>query len=136
MATSIESRVPFLDPRVVRFAHSLPTAYKLGRLDNKRVVKALALRHLPAEVIKRRKSGFGVPLADWFRADEGLGGLLAAAREDALVAEVFGDGALQALQDEHRAGRADHSDALWAALNLALWRTAFGIGATSLESVA
>jgi asparagine synthase (glutamine-hydrolysing) len=59
MATSIESRVPFLDPRVVRFAHSIPTAYKLGRLDNKRIVKALALRHLPAEVIKRRKSGFG-----------------------------------------------------------------------------
>lgn len=127
MATSIESRVPFLDPRVVRLAHSLPTAYKLGRLDNKRVVKALAMRHLPAEVIKRRKSGFGVPLADWFRADEGLGGLLAAAREDVLVGDVFGEGMVKSLQDEHRAGRADHSDALWAALNLALWRKAFEV---------
>ena len=136
MATSIESRVPFLDPRVVRFAHSLPTAYKLGRLDNKRIVKALAMRHLPAEVIKRRKSGFGVPLADWFRADEGLGGLLAAAREDALVGEVFGEGTVKSLQDEHCAGRADHSDALWAALNLSLWRKAFGIGAARLESAA
>jgi asparagine synthase (glutamine-hydrolysing) len=136
MATSIESRVPFLDPRVVRFAHSLPTAYKLGRLDNKRIVKALALRHLPAEVIKRRKSGFGVPLADWFRADEGLGKLLVAARDNALVGEVFGKGALAALHDEHRSGRSDHSDALWAALNLALWCQAFGIGVNRLESAA
>lgn len=129
MATSIESRVPFLDPRVVRFAHALPTAFKQGRLDNKRVVKALAMRHLPAEVIKRRKSGFGVPLADWFRAEEGLGALLAATAGDSLVGEVFGEGAVQALHAEHRAGRADHSDALWAALNLALWRKAFGISA-------
>lgn len=127
MATSIESRVPFLDPRVVRFAHTLPTAFKQGRLDNKRVVKALAMRHLPAEVIKRRKSGFGVPLAEWFRADEGLGGMLAAAADDALVGEVFGEGAVRALHGEHRAGRADHSDALWAALNLAVWRKVFGI---------
>lgn len=127
MATSIESRVPFLDPRMVRFAHALPTPYKLGRLDNKRVVKALAMRHLPAAVIKRRKSGFGVPLAEWFRADEGLGGLLAAARDDALVGEVFGEGAVKALQEEHRSGHADHSDALWAALNLAVWRRMFSI---------
>jgi len=133
MATSIESRVPFLDPRVVRFAHSLPTAYKLGRLDNKRIVKALAMRYLPAEVIKRRKSGFGVPLADWFRAEEGLGGLLAAAREDALVGEVFGEETVKSLQDEHCAGRADHSDALWAALNLAIWRKAFEVAGGRLN---
>lgn len=127
MATSIESRVPFLDPRVVSFANSLPTAYKQGRLDNKRVVKTLALRYLPAEVIKRRKSGFGVPLAAWFRSGEGLDALSADMLNDDLAAEVFGVENLRALYHEHRQGKADHSDSLWAALNLTLWRKAFGI---------
>jgi hypothetical protein len=133
-----QHRVPGAFPGSARgpFRPCPADGLQAGRLDNKRVVKGLAMRHLPVEVIKRRKSGFGVPLADWFRADEGLGGLLAAARDDALVGEVFGEGALQVLQDEHRSGRADHSDALWAALNLALWRKAFGIEASSLQAAA
>jgi hypothetical protein len=61
---------------------------------------------------------------------------LAAAHEDALVSEIFGEGTVKALQDEHRAGRADHSDALWAALNLALWGKAFGIDVRRLETAA
>jgi asparagine synthase (glutamine-hydrolysing) len=128
MATSIESRVPFLDTRLVRFANRLPTRYKQGRLDNKRIVKAVALRHVPAEVVKRRKSGFGVPLAEWFRAGEGLGELAGVVHEDDLVVELFGGAAaLRTLHEEHRQGLADHSDTLWAALNLTLWRRAFGI---------
>lgn len=127
MATSIESRVPFLDPRVVCFANSLPPAYKQGRLDNKRVVKALALKHLPAEVIKRRKSGFGVPLSAWFRSEDGLGALLESSLQDDLADEVFGAANLKAMLAEHRQGKTDHSDALWAALNLVLWRKAFHI---------
>jgi asparagine synthase (glutamine-hydrolysing) len=136
MATSIESRVPFLDTRVVGFANSLPGRYKQGRLDNKRVVKAVALRHVPAEVVKRRKSGFGVPLAEWFRARDGLGELAGVIHEDALVAELFGGAqAVRAVHEEHRRGAADHSDKLWAALNLALWRRAFGIS-SGLEAAA
>lgn len=135
MATSIESRVPFLDPRLVCFANSLPTAYKQSRLDNKRVVKALALRYLPAEVIKRRKSGFGVPLAAWFRAGDGLDALLVETLEDDLVVGIFGTKNLRAMHHEHRQGKADHSDALWAAVNLSLWRKAFGI-AGSLKAAA
>lgn len=127
MATSIESRVPFLDSRIVRFANALPTGFKQGRLDNKRIVKALALRYLPAEVIKRRKSGFGVPLAEWFRVEEGLGGLVEAIQGDELMTEIFGSGTLRSLYDEHRRDQADHSDILWASANLALWRKTFGV---------
>jgi asparagine synthase (glutamine-hydrolysing) len=135
MATSIESRVPFLDTRVVRFANRLPARFKQGRFDNKRVVKALALRLLPPEVIKRRKSGFGVPLADWFRANDGLGELAGEMHADPLVAEVFGAKSLREMHAEHRSGTADHSDALWTALNLALWRKAFRISG-GLEAAA
>lgn len=127
MATSIESRVPFLDPKIVRFANSLPPRYKQGRLDNKRVVKALALKYLPEEVIKRRKSGFGVPLADWFRSDSGLGALIGEYLKDDLTNEIFGTGTLTSMYEQHRTKEQDYSDTLWAALNLVLWKRAFRV---------
>jgi len=127
MATSIESRVPFLDTRLVRFAQSLPHAFKQARFDNKRVVKALALRHLPPDVIKRRKSGFGVPLTAWFRKDAALGDLAQAHFSNDLVGSVFGTDNLRQLHAEHLSGSLDHSETLWAALNLALWQEQFKV---------
>ena len=67
MAASIESRVPFMDYRLVEFANSLPSEYKLRSGAGKAIVKDVARDYLPAEIVDRRKSGFGVPLARWFR---------------------------------------------------------------------
>ena len=125
MGAAIESRVPFMDYRIVEFANRLPTAVKLHGGDAKAVVKAVAREVLPAEVVDRRKSGFGVPLATWFRASEGLG-----ARLDPMCegpgADVFDRGALRRLVSEHRAGSHDHAEVLWTVLNLCTWRETFG----------
>jgi asparagine synthase (glutamine-hydrolysing) len=127
MATSIESRVPFLDTRIVSFANALPTTFKRGRLGNKRVLKAVALRYLPSGVVTRPKSGFGVPLGAWFRDDAGLGGLMAEHLENPLLGSVLGEGNVGEWYAEHRQGAVDHSETLWTALNLALWQKAFGV---------
>ena len=123
MAASIESRVPFMDYRIVEFANQLPVTCKLRNGSGKEVVKMVARGLLPAEVVDRRKSGFGVPLARWFRSDAGLG-----ARLDHLAAspaaDVFDNGVLRRLIAEHRGG-ADHSETLWTALNLVTWRETF-----------
>ena len=65
MQAGIESRVPFLDIEVARFAANLPRADKLTRRESKRLVKALALRHLPRAVVERTKIGFASPAADY-----------------------------------------------------------------------
>lgn len=127
MATSIESRVPFLDTRMVRFANSLPGAYKSNLFDNKRIVKALARRYLPKSVVDRRKSGFGVPIGQWFRSDEGLGRLVSQIRDDSILSELVQRDRLTSLIQAHRGGAVDHSDLLWALLNIGLWSTEFGI---------
>ena len=88
------------------------------------MVKAVARRHLPTEVVNRRKSGFGVPLARWFREREGLGAQLDTLSERP-AADIFDRTALQRLVSEHRSGHHDHSEALWTVLNLVLWREAF-----------
>jgi asparagine synthase (glutamine-hydrolysing) len=79
---------------------------------------------LPAEVVDRRKSGFGVPLARWFREPDGMGARIAAL-PDSASADVFDRDLLRRLVAEHRTGQHDHSELLWTALNVATWRDAF-----------
>lgn len=127
MAASIESRVPLLDYRIVEFANRLPDNMKQTGAHTKAILKRLAERYLPKEVVYRRKSGFGVPLAAWFRAPGGLGQLALDWLTDDRLPEFDGELRAQKLLSDHRTGRADHSEALWAALNYVLWKQRFGI---------
>jgi asparagine synthase (glutamine-hydrolysing) len=67
MAHSLEVRVPFLDHRVVAYANALPAEWKIGGGLKKRILQDAFRRHLPAELYKRPKQGFEVPMLDWFR---------------------------------------------------------------------
>jgi asparagine synthase (glutamine-hydrolysing) len=65
MSASTECRVPFLDHRLVEKAIHMPLPYRVGRRADKWVLKRIALRHLPARVVMRRKAGFPLPIAEY-----------------------------------------------------------------------
>ncbi len=69
MHNSLEVRVPFLDHRVVEFAFSLPTEYKINDQMMKRILQDAGRHLLPKEVYDRSKKGFEVPLVKWFKKD-------------------------------------------------------------------
>ncbi|MHB1952042.1 MAG: asparagine synthase-related protein, partial [Acidiferrobacteraceae bacterium] len=121
MAASVEARVPFLDHKLAEFAGRLPRRLRVRGLKSKVLLKRLAERYLPNEVIYRRKVGFTVPLTRWFAGP--LAGLL----RDALLSErafargYFRPTAVRRLIDEHTAGQVDHEQALWLLLTLELW---------------
>ena len=121
MAASLETRAPFLDPRVVEAAWALPPGDRIARGRGKAVLRRILARHVPPGLTERPKQGFAIPLDRWLR--EGLrdwaGALLA---DEALLARAGLDpGAVAALWDSHLARRRNEGQTLWSVLMLLAW---------------
>jgi asparagine synthase (glutamine-hydrolysing) len=121
MAYSVEARSPFLDHQLMEFAASLPPEYKLDGISGKHLLKKTLHRVLPETILGRPKRGFAVPLARWFR--EELRDLPADILLDprALGRGYFRRSEIEDLILEHRRKTADHSQRLWALLQLEMW---------------
>ena len=119
MAHSLEVRVPFLDHKFVEWSATLPTALKIKNGCGKYVLKKAMEPHLPHDVLYRKKMGFRVPLADWFR------GPLKQKLRDALLSDqmkassLFNMNTIEKWLDEHQSGRKEHSAPLWTLLMFA-----------------
>jgi asparagine synthase (glutamine-hydrolysing) len=125
MAASIESRVPFLDHRLVEFAAGLPDAWKLSGLTTKRVLREAMKGVLPQSILDRPKMGFPVPLGEWLRG--GWNSVAADVLLDRRSRErgIIDPAAVGRLLRDHASGRASGADRLWSLLNLELWFRTF-----------
>lgn len=125
MAFSLETRVPLLDHRLVRFAHELPTEWRMDGTGQKNILRNLLYRHVPREIMERPKAGFAVPLASWFRNE--LKGLLQQelSPERLAVHGHFQPRAVAGLIESHLSGRANYERVLWALLVFQLWHREF-----------
>jgi asparagine synthase (glutamine-hydrolysing) len=121
MAYSLEARVPYLDHRFVEFVATLDPQLKQRGNTTKYLLKKLAEKYLPHEIVHRGKQGFVMPLSPWLEGglkkhlEHSLGPRGLAKRG------LFRDGALQRLLSEHRRNRSNHAGRLWALTVLELW---------------
>ncbi|HVQ96200.1 MAG TPA: asparagine synthase (glutamine-hydrolyzing) [Mycobacteriales bacterium] len=125
MAASLELRPPFLDHRLVELAFSLPSSVKVRGGTTKWVVKEVARRYLPADVVDRRKVGFRVPLDSWFRSGlrEMAWDLLTG--PSSFVADILDRTAVNALLTGHDRAVRDEQARLWTLLSLEVWHREF-----------
>ncbi len=119
MTYSLEAREPLLDHELVEWAMKLPLSWKLRGSTGKYLLRQLAYRYVPREVVKRPKQGFTVPIDRWLR-----GPLREWSRErleDRRLYERFplDRGKVLALLDLHLSGKRDTHPLLWAVLMLA-----------------
>lgn len=127
MRWSIESRVPFLDYRLVELAMALPSSYKIRDGGTKYILRK-ALKGLVSERIleRRDKIGFATPDDDWLKVP-GFSELV----ENLLDSEVFRarkywkQDEVKRLFKEHKSGRHNHMEALWRIICLELWMRTF-----------
>lgn len=121
MSVSLEGRIPFLDPEVVKFAWSLPLEMKVAGGRGKLILRALLDRYVPRTLIDRPKMGFGIPLDAWLRGplSSWAADLLA---PDAIRRQGFFDPvAVDRIWRQHRSGRANNAHALWNVLMFCSW---------------
>ena len=125
MAAGIEARVPFLDHRVVEFAARLPGEYKVRGRHKKVLLKMLAEKYLPPEVIHRRKVGFTVPLTRWFTGP--LSGFVSQLllSERCLERGYFRRDAITRMVENHIARKVDREQGLWLLITLEMWHRLF-----------
>ncbi len=121
MAVSLETRVPFLDPRVVAFAWSLPQSIKMRDGQTKWPLRQVLDRYVPRALIERPKMGFGVPLDAWLR------GPLKTWAEDLLDETrlkregFFNPAPIRKKWHEHLSGRSNEAYLLWDILMFEVW---------------
>jgi asparagine synthase (glutamine-hydrolysing) len=125
MGASIESRVPFLDHKLVEFAASVPAHYKIRHFSGKHLLRRAMEKRLPGEVLRRKKKGFPTPIRPWLRNQlfERLSAILASRRmaERHLINSAY----VRSLLDAHRRGDSSATEGCWRLLNFELWHQIF-----------
>ena len=134
MATSVESRVPFLDHKLVEFTCSLPEKLKLRGGTTKYILRESMKGVLPEAILSRSKMGFPVPIGAWFRGayrsiiDEYV------LSERAMSRGLFNPDFVRDLVQRHQSGAENHDERLWALVNFEMWQRQFFDGEAGHES--
>mgnify|MGYP001407014329 CR=1 FL=1 len=121
MANSLEVRCPFLDHHMIEFSATIPSDMMIDGNGGKAILKSAVKDLLPEAILRKPKTGFGVPVSKWFRGD------LAPFLKDVLLSdsarkrELFHQGHVQRMVEEQLSGTRDWGNRLWAFLVLELW---------------
>jgi asparagine synthase (glutamine-hydrolysing) len=131
MATSLEARVPFLDHELIETAARVPARLKVKGTTLRYIQKRAMEKHLPREVFRRRKRGFGCPVGRWFRSE--LRELLRDTLGPAALRRggLFEPAAVEAIVEAHEQCREDRSETLLALLTFQIWHEQLGRTAAS-----
>lgn len=121
MATSLETRAPFLDGDLMELAFSMPGHLKIRNGERKWILKKAMGDLLPASILNRKKEGFSIPMKNWLRRELEplMRGLLS--RERVVSRGLFDPDAVQKLIDDHVAGRENHAHTLFPLMVFERW---------------
>jgi asparagine synthase (glutamine-hydrolysing) len=130
MAHAVEVRPPFLDHRIVEFAAGLPTSFKIQGSQQKVILKRLMRGKLPKSILVRAKTGFDIPVHDWFRGS--LRPLLLETLAEGAAAHsgLFRKDAIDAVARRHLERKENLGYNLWGLLILFLWMKRWRIQTT------
>ncbi len=125
MATSLETRVPFLDHRFVEFSATIPSSLKLQGKNTKYLLKKAMEDVLPPQILNRGKEGFSIPIKNWLKED--LKPLMLEVLDQQKIKRegFFNANYVEQLKKEHLSGKENHSHRLWSMMVLGIWQVLF-----------
>lgn len=121
MANSLEVRAPILDKEMLEFAGTVPSSMKFKDGEKKHLLKEAFKDYLPDDILYRKKMGFSVPLASWFRNE-----IKAIAQKYLIdspqgLPQIFNMEVVDKYWQQHQGGNADHGAILWSMLMFEMW---------------
>jgi asparagine synthase (glutamine-hydrolysing) len=125
MAVGVEIRVPFLDLELVEFSTKIPPSLKMKGNTTKYLLKKVAERYLPNEVIYRKKTGFGAPIRKWITTDMDSMINDRLSRSNIEAQGLFNFEAVFDLIEKNKKGEIDASYTIWSLLAIESWYTQF-----------
>lgn len=122
-ANGISVRFPYLDPALVAYTGRLPARQKVRGLSKRHLFKRAMADVLPQTILRKKKQGFGLPIAVWMRKDESFLAMVRSVLFDQRTRERgwFEPAFVERLLAEHIRGSWDHSNQIWQLLVLELW---------------
>lgn len=127
MAVGLETRCPYLDFELVEFAYSLPERLKFRLRNQKYILKQVGLKHVPREIVYRKKHGFGIPIGRWLQNE------LYAQTKDRLLSGTLSKAFpikhayVEDLLRQHHRGERDNRKQIWSLLTLYNWMISYGL---------
>ena len=121
MATSLECRVPLLDYRLVELSARMPSRFKIRGRTLKHILKRALSGTLPAEILHRRKRGFGAPMGAWLKRELSTQLHSVLSRESVERRGLFDWRVVQDTIEQHESNREDFTDNLLSLMNLEIW---------------
>jgi asparagine synthase (glutamine-hydrolysing) len=125
MAHGVEVRVPYLDKDLVEFSTKLPIHLKLNKQETKYLLKKVAERYLPKEIIYRSKTGFGAPLREWVTGDLHPQIINAFSAQKCQQRQIFDCEEVLKLVQKNQTNSADLSYVVWSLLAITTWHELF-----------
>ncbi len=125
MANSVETRVPFLDYRLIEFVESLPSKFKLRGSQGKYLHKKAAERWLPHDVVYRKKKGFANPIDQWLRGQMNDFVSDCLLSDSSVSARYFDRQYIRDLVADHEAGRQNHLRHIYLLISFEMWHRQF-----------
>jgi|SRR5579864_3257995 len=125
MAASLECRAPFLDHELIELTSRIPSNFKVRGFTMKYLLKKAVAPWLPAEILQRKKRGFGAPVGAWLRND--LGNLVQETLSPEQIRKrgFFDPAVVQEIIASHRAENSDQTDSLLALICFEVWSRIF-----------
>jgi asparagine synthase (glutamine-hydrolysing) len=125
MAVGVEARVPFLDMELVEFSLTIPPELKMKGNETKYLLKKVAERYLPMDIIYRPKTGFGAPVRKWITEDLDEMIHYRLSPERLKKRGIFNPQKIWELINDNKDGKIDASYSIWALLAIDSWMDQF-----------
>ncbi len=121
MAHSLEVRVPLLDHQLLEWEMALPLNMRFRHGHGKYLLRKVAARYLPADILKPRKQGFTIPIGKWLRGELGAWAAALFSSQTFIERNIFESEKILLLLHRHQSGHYELGHRIWSLIVLELW---------------